>query len=787
MAPLKTRPTGTMPFPVRRRGSGPRWGERRWTGVIGLPLVVIALGALVLVGIRRSVHASDQLVRAITVRAALEQVDGSLRDASIAHRAYRESGDTVFAVAFERAVNAARAGLDSLRTGVDDPRQSARLTTLDPLITARLATLQSSLGGTPAELPSPAADAVRDSIDAMRAEQAAMLAARQIGDQQVHRLTIAATIAGTTVAVILAFLTLGSLLRHARAQANALDALQEGEERFRATFDQAAVGMAHVAMDGRWLRVNRRLCAILGYSREELLRLRFHDVTHPEDLDRDLALLDDLLAGRVQHYQLEKRYVRKDGNPVWIELTVSMVRAAPPAESYYIAVAEDIEQRKLAMDTALTERRRAEQAAERMRRLQEATSALSAALVPARVADVVVSAGIASVDAAAGFISLINEPGGWLELLSSRGYAPGDPQNWARLTLSMPLAAVQAAKTGEPVWIESPEERARRFPEAERRFGASEYGAWAALPLVMEGRRIGVLGLSFPRPRHFSDEDRRYLLALAQQCAQALERSRLYREAQAASDAKSGFMAVMSHELRTPLNAIIGYADLLLLGIPESIPGRAAEQVTRLRAAAHHLLGLIEEILTFSRLEAGREQVSLVRVPLSRIIHEVETVIEPLARARGLGLAIRDDSGDVEVETDPTKLRQVLINLLGNAVKFTDRGQVGCTFAVDDEHVLFTIRDTGIGIAPEHLSHIFEPFWQVEAQPARRLSGTGLGLSVTQRLLEALGGSIAVESARGEGTTFRVRIPLRGAAVQSPVSAPVSAPASATASAPAPG
>jgi PAS domain S-box-containing protein len=741
-------------------------------GVAGLPLVVVLLGVLVLAGIRRSSTASEQLVHAHAVRQGLERVSVNLGDAELAHRAFSQSGDTLFFTAFERAAGSTRLALDSLRQIVTDARQATRLAALEPMVAARLVQLESTLGESLGPVGiSLRVGAIRDTIDAMHGEQAAMLSVREANDARANRLAIVAAVAGTTVAVILALLTLGSLLRHSRAQSQALAALEESEERFRATFDQAAVGVAHVAPDGTWLRVNGRLCGILGYSREELLRLRFHDVTHPDDLAADLALLRELVAGSISHYQLEKRYVRKDGAIVWIGLTVSMVRAPAPAESYFISVVEDIGERKRAEDAlrdamgaALAERGRAERSAERMRRLQEATAALAAALVPAQVADVVVTAGIAAVDASAGFISILNEREDALELIASRGYAPGDPQNWAMLPLSIPMAAVEAARTGEPVWIESPEERALRYPEAVRRFGNEEYRAWASLPLAVEGRRIGVLALSFPVPRTFSEGDRRYLLALAQQCAQAIERARLYREAQAASEAKSGFMAVMSHELRTPLNAIIGYAELLLLGIPESIPARAADQVTRLRAAAQHLLGLIEEILSFSRLEAGRDPLERTRIAVDELAADVASVIDPLARARGLAFTMEMHASGLEVESDPGKVRQVLINLLGNAVKFTDRGHVTCTITGDATDAVFTVRDTGIGIAPEHLGRIFEPFWQAEAHPARRPSGTGLGLTVTQRLLEALGGKIAVESARGEGTTFRVRIPLAGAA-----------------------
>jgi signal transduction histidine kinase len=459
--------------------------------------------------------------------------------------------------------------------------------------------------------------------------------------------------------------------------------------------------------------------------------------------------------------------VRKDGSHVWIALTVSLVRHGEAEEPYFISVVEEIMERRKteealrrAVDSAFAERSRAERAAERTRRLQAITAQLSAALTPAQVADTVVTEGIAAVDAAAGFVSLLSPNGDSLELVASRGYAPGDPQRWARLPLSTPLAVGAAARAGEPIWLESPQERANRFPESDRLFGGGNYEAWAMLPLVVESRSIGTLGMSFSRARRFGDADRSLMLALAQQCAQALERARLYREAQSASDAKSGFMAVVSHELRTPLNAIIGYAELLLMGIPETITARAADQVSRLRAAAHHLLGLIEEILTFSRLEAGRENISLARVSLAGISTEVSTVIEPLARARGLTFDVECRAAELTMETDAGKLRQILINLLGNAVKFTDHGSVKFDISALEDSVEFTVSDTGIGIDPQHIGHVFEPFWQVEAMPSRRAPGTGLGLSVTQRLVIALGGSITVESAPGKGSTFRVRLPL---------------------------
>jgi PAS domain S-box-containing protein len=284
---------------------------------------------------------------------------------------------------------------------------------------------------------------------------------------------------------------------------------------------------------------------------------------------------------------------------------------------------------------------------------------------------------------------------------------------------------------------------------------------WLAAPLLAaDGTSLGLIQLSDRLHGEFTEADEAVLVQLAQMGAVAIENARLYEQALEANRIKSGFLATMSHELRTPLNAMIGYADLLLMGVPESIPAPSAAQVERIRLSARHLLQLIEEILTFSRVEAGRERVDVEPVQLRVLADEVCAIIEPLAAGKGLAFEMDVPSEPVVLNTDPRKVRQILLNLLGNAVKFTARGQVAFRAEQRGGEVVMEVRDTGIGIASEDREKVFEPFWQAETEMHARVSGTGLGLPVTRQLAELLGGRIQLTSALGEGSTFRVVLPL---------------------------
>ena len=310
------------------------------------------------------------------------------------------------------------------------------------------------------------------------------------------------------------------------------------------------------------------------------------------------------------------------------------------------------------------------------------------------------------------------------------------------------------------LWI-----RARELQLITREGGVALFVALTVLLLITVLLRAGI-------ELRATDRDRQALLAaetMARAEAQQLAAALVVRteEAESASRAKSDFLATMSHELRTPLNAVIGYTQLLADEVTGPLTVEQQVQLGRIRVSARHLLSLIEEILTLSRLEAGKETVVLDRVRLAGVVTDAAAIVEPLAVAKGLDFRIACD--DVALDTDAGKLRQILVNLLSNAVKFTDRGEVSLRAFVDGSCVACVVRDTGIGIEPAHLEHIFEPFWQVERAATRRAGGTGLGLGVSRRLARLLGGELrVVESTPGRGSSFRVDLPLASRGVGAP-------------------
>jgi signal transduction histidine kinase len=283
------------------------------------------------------------------------------------------------------------------------------------------------------------------------------------------------------------------------------------------------------------------------------------------------------------------------------------------------------------------------------------------------------------------------------------------------------------------------------------------------IPMQAHGRTLGALTLiGAESGRSFTEADLPVAEELARRSALAIETAELFQAAAAANRAKSEFLASMSHELRTPLNAILGYTSLLAEGITGPVSPPQQEQLLRIRASATHLLGLIDEVLSFSRLEAGRERLSIHGVDVRRVMDEAAALVRPMAAAKKLPLEIAPPDGadeQLHLRTDVLKLRQILVNLLTNAVKFTDHGSVTLSARADGDDVVFSVADTGIGIPPAHLEHVFDAFWQVEQAASRRVGGTGLGLSVTRRLARLLGGDVTVESTAGQGSTFSVRLP----------------------------
>jgi signal transduction histidine kinase len=282
-------------------------------------------------------------------------------------------------------------------------------------------------------------------------------------------------------------------------------------------------------------------------------------------------------------------------------------------------------------------------------------------------------------------------------------------------------------------------------------------------PLGAHGELLGVLAVSraVGEPP-FSDVDERRLRVLADHASLALWKARLVEEALAANETKSNFLAMVSHELRTPLTALTGYGELLADEIMGPLTSGQHEIVERVRAVTHQLTAMIEEILTFSSLEAGRELVRPRPTDTGELLNAVTSVIEPLAEAKGLGFTCHAAPALPSLVTDPDKTRQILVNLAGNAVKFTDRGEVRVEVTPErGGGIRFAVHDTGVGIAAPDLNRLFQPFTQLDTGLTRRYGGTGLGLYISRGLAELLGGRVEVDSAPGRGSTFALVLPDR--------------------------
>lgn len=281
------------------------------------------------------------------------------------------------------------------------------------------------------------------------------------------------------------------------------------------------------------------------------------------------------------------------------------------------------------------------------------------------------------------------------------------------------------------------------------------------VPLKIRNEVLGLITfIGAESGRRYNAGDLEFAESLAVRSALAISNARLYAAAQQANQAKADFLAIMSHELRTPLTAIFGYTELISTGISGPVNATQLTQLERIRASASHLLGIIEDILSFARAEAGREELRHESVDLGHAVSEAASLVQPAADKKGVAL-VYEVTHDCKLTTDRGKVRQILVNLLTNGVKFTQQGTVRIVADCADGTAVMTVTDTGPGIAEADLDRIFEPFHQLQSATTRTVGGTGLGLAVSRRFAELLGGSIEVASKVGEGTVFTLRLPLQ--------------------------
>jgi signal transduction histidine kinase len=433
----------------------------------------------------------------------------------------------------------------------------------------------------------------------------------------------------------------------------------------------------------------------------------------------------------------------------------------------------------------------AEVAVHRIATLQSLTGALSEAVTLAQVADVIVGEGVSSLGAQMGALFLVDVGAEAVDLVAQRGMPPAMAAALDRLPITAATAAVASAiSTGKPVWLAGREQVRAACPEIARRLaGEHEPAALAALPLAAGGRVVGVLGLCFDEPEALPEEDRVFALALVRNAAQAIDRARLYeaerqhnqrlmkmaaesreameraqeanRRSELASRTKDEFLGVVSHELRTPLNAVLGWSQLLR-GPAAADPAVLTKGLSVIDRNARAQAKLIEDILDVSRIIAGKLLIEPRPIDLDGVIRAALDVIRPAAEAKSIELSTRP-SPRAQVSGDPDRLQQVVWNLVSNAVKFTpEGGRVEIALERERTSVSIVVRDTGRGIEPDVLPHVFERFWQADSSPTRRHGGLGLGLAIARHLVELHGGSVRAESAGlGAGATFTVSLPAR--------------------------
>jgi len=286
-------------------------------------------------------------------------------------------------------------------------------------------------------------------------------------------------------------------------------------------------------------------------------------------------------------------------------------------------------------------------------------------------------------------------------------------------------------------------------------------GPMLLAPLVAHDVILGVLVVTRdPGEAPFSKHAAYGLRAIADYAALALWKADLLDQAQAADRAKSRFLATVSHELRTPLTALAGYEELLVDQVIGPLSETQHDVLERMRSVTQHLASVIEELLAFSSLDEGRDRVRATDFLAADLVHAVSAVIEPLAQQKKLGFTISLPKEAIRMTSDVDKVRQILVNLAGNAVKFTDSGQVRLELKRQNGEACFLIKDTGIGISLENQARLFKPFAQLDTGLTRRHGGTGLGLYISRGLAELLGGRIEVHSELGRGSTFTLILPL---------------------------
>jgi PAS domain S-box-containing protein len=518
------------------------------------------------------------------------------------------------------------------------------------------------------------------------------------------------------------------------------EALLLNEERSRLAFEKAGLGIAQVADDKCITQINAEFCRMLGYAKEELIGRCIFDLVHPDDSDAYLARSKLIKEEKIQQFSIQKQYIRKDGIPIWADVTVSLISEGKGKSPFSLVIARDISQQK-----------RAEQALlESERRFRDAIDNFP---------------NVFAIYDADRRIQHVNSKGLQIMGLTEKEViGRTDEEIFPPHMINSYLPALKhAANTKTPQTLE------RTRPKV---MGGQTITV-NIIPLLDEhGEVRRILGISHDITKRKQAEEalKRTRDELETRVAERTEQflkinedlQRAKEAAESADIAKSQFLATMSHELRTPLNAIIGMTSLLL---DENPMPEQRESIEIIKTSGEALLALIDKILDFSKMGKGKTELERHPLDLRRCIEDSIDLMVADALKKRLNLAyLIDENVPDVIMGDQTRLRQILGALISNAVKFTDEGEAIVSVSSrqkmwDLYEFHFSVRDTGIGIPQDQMNKLFKPFSQIDSSNTRRYGGSGLGLAICKNLVEMMGGRIWAESEVGSGSTFHFIIP----------------------------
>jgi PAS domain S-box-containing protein len=533
------------------------------------------------------------------------------------------------------------------------------------------------------------------------------------------------------------------------------EAFREMEERLVGVFSQTLAGIAQADLSGRFVQVNERYCKIVDRRAEELYTMRMQDITHPDDLPRNLELFGPLVEGSGQPFVIEKRYVRPDGEEVWVNNSVSLIRDGFGQPKCVVAVCLDITGRKRAEMALATQNRRA-------RLLWEAASVLLTTNEP----DAMLKGLFAKVGHLLGldvyFNFMVTDAGDALRLTSYAGIPEEEARSISRLGFGQAICGNVALRRA-PIVATGIQESDDPIVQLVKRYGVRSY---ACNPLIAGGQLLGTLSFASRSRDEFAPDEIEFLETISKYVTAAYERMRFVAQLREQDRHKDEFLAMLAHELRNPLAPIRNAAHLV--GLAGSDTHLLDQARAILERQVRQLMRLVDDLTEVSRISRNTLELRRERLELAAVVRSAVETSEPLIRAAGHRLELTLPDEPVIIDGDPVRLAQALSNLLNNAVKFSAPGsRIWLTAEAGGNEVEVRVKDEGVGIPADKLASVFDLFVQVDRSLERTRGGLGIGLTLVKRLVEMHGGTVEVRSdGPGQGSEFVARIPTLGGSLE---------------------